>query len=373
MEKSFDIGVLGWWYGENYGSMLTYYALNKVLKKLGYSVLMIHEALGYNGWRVAWNDNIAPLEFARRVGYDYTEQVHFSELGKFNEKCHSFLVGSDQLWNPLIGRVNNDLFLDFVDNDKVRISYGTSFGNRNIDKFKADFISKHRLNLKNFAAISVRENYAIDIAKDVFEVDATQVVDPVFLLSEEDYSELAEKATFKMEGKYLLAFILDPNEGKRLAISAVANKLGYDKIVILANPEHRESAEEIFRGVRYEIVEGNKPENWLYSYKNAEYVITDSFHGCCFAYIFKKPFSSFFNQVRGADRFVNLMSLFGFGDSRRIYESDREREILDNVNVIQELDFNNAIQNVGRQAMISLDWLESTLKNEGIGKSAMKD
>jgi len=369
MEKLFDIGVLGWWYGENYGSMLTYYALNKVLTKMGYSVLMIHESLGYNGWRVNWNDNISPLKFARRVGYDYTKQVHFSDLREFNKKCCSFLVGSDQLWNPLIGRVNNDLFLDFVDDDKVRIAYGTSFGNRNIDKFKPDFINRHKKNLNKFAAISVRENYALDIAKDVFGVNATQVVDPVFLLSKEDYSKLAEKATYKVEGKYLLAFILDPNEGKRQAISAVANKLGHDKIVILANPEHRESAEKVFKGARYKIVEGNKPENWLYAYKNAEYIITDSFHGCCFAYIFKKPFSSFFNQVRGADRFVNLMNLFGLGDSRRIYESDREGEILDNVNVIQELDFSSAIQNVEKHAMISLEWLGNILKKE-IGISA---
>ena len=125
MKEQFDIGVLGWWYGENYGSMLTYYSLHRVLKNLGYSVLMIHEALGYNGWRVDWDENIFPLEFARRMNYEFTEQVHFTELGQFNEICRSFLVGSDQLWNPLIGRVNDDLFLDFVDKDKSRMAYGT--------------------------------------------------------------------------------------------------------------------------------------------------------------------------------------------------------------------------------------------------------
>ena len=39
--QHFDIGLMGMWYGPNYGSVMTYYALNTILKKMGYSVLMI--------------------------------------------------------------------------------------------------------------------------------------------------------------------------------------------------------------------------------------------------------------------------------------------------------------------------------------------
>ncbi len=148
MKKKYDVGILGWWYGKNYGSILTYYGLNRAITKLGYNVLMVHEALGYNNWRVKWPDDILSMEFARRIGYNYTEQVHFSNLPKLNEQADAFLVGSDQLWNPLVGRVNDDLFLDFVEPGKKRLAYGTSFGNKNVDKFSPAFVEKHSNNLK---------------------------------------------------------------------------------------------------------------------------------------------------------------------------------------------------------------------------------
>ncbi len=362
MKEKYDIGLLGWWYGENYGSMLTYYALNRTLEKLGYSVLMIHENLGYNGWRVKWSEDIDPLEFARRVGYTYTEQIDYTEASSLNEKCRSFMVGSDQLWNPLIGRVNDDLFLDFVNADLPRFSYGTSFGNRDTQKFSPNFIERHTEDLKKFSAISVREEYAVDIARDVFQVHADQVVDPVFLLSTQEYADLAMNASFKTEGDYLLAFILDPNEEKRHTIDAIAKKLSLSKIYVLANPEDRDSAEAIFFDQKYQIVEENKPENWLYAYQNATYVVTDSFHGSCFSYIFKKPFSSFYNQTRGADRFVNLMELFGLGETRRIYEGDGDEKILANPNVSQLIDFSQAIENIDNFAKKSETWLQKNLE-----------
>ncbi|MBL1230702.1 polysaccharide pyruvyl transferase family protein [Enterococcus sp. BWB1-3] len=361
MNKDYDIGVLGWWYGENYGSMLTYYALNQTLKKMGYSVLMIHEALGYNGWRVHWEEDIAPLEFARRVGYDFTEQVHYSEMGKLNEVCRNFMVGSDQLWNPLIGRVNDDLFLDFVSDGNGRFAYGTSFGNRDTDKFSSDFIERHQKDLSKFNALSVREDYAVDIARDIFHVEAKQVVDPVFLLEQVDYVKLAEKSEFKLPEKYLLAFILDPNEGKRSAIEAAAKKLNFDKIVVLANPEDRGTSEKIFGGDTFTIVENNMPENWLNAYKNAGYVITDSFHGSCFAFIFERPFSAFYNLVRGADRFVNLMNLFGLGEQRRIYETDTLDDLNANSNVSLQIDFEQGKNNVSKRKTASLTWFEKVL------------
>ena len=129
-KNKYDVAVLGWWYGKNYGSILTYYGLNRAIENLGRSVLMVHEPLGYNGFRVRWPDDILSMDFARRTGYQYTEQMHYSQLGQLNELADTFVVGSDQLWNPLIGRVNDDLFLDFVAPDRNRVAYGTSFGNR---------------------------------------------------------------------------------------------------------------------------------------------------------------------------------------------------------------------------------------------------
>ena len=81
-KSKYDIAVLGWWYGTNYGSVLTYYGLHKTLKDLGHQILMVHEPLGYNGWRVRWADDLMSMEFARRIGYTCTEQFHYSDLSQ---------------------------------------------------------------------------------------------------------------------------------------------------------------------------------------------------------------------------------------------------------------------------------------------------
>ena len=51
-------------------------------------------------------------------------------------------------------------------------------------------------------------------------------------------------------------------------------------------------------------------EYWLSSFRDANYVITDSFHGTVFSIIFRKPFISIVNKKRGSDRFVSLLSKF---------------------------------------------------------------
>lgn len=287
----FDIGLLGWWYGCNYGSMLTYYALHQVLNNLGYSVLMIHEAIGYEKGRGILNVNDAPHVFAQKH-YKFTEQVNFKELSQFNDICNTFMVGSDQLWNPYISRVNSDCFLDFTDDEKKRISYGTSFGNKEVIKANGQFVKDNYYNLRRFDAISVREKYAVDIAKDYFGVSAVQVADPVFLLDIAEYEAVAEQATVRPEGEYLLAFILDPTIEKKNTILKIAQRLNLNKIFILTDPNMTGfmKSREIFNdtNMSMSLFEEFSPENFLYAYKNAAYVVTDSFHGTCFSYILKR-------------------------------------------------------------------------------------
>lgn len=360
--QKYDVGILGWWYGKNYGSILTYYGLNRAVVGLGYNVLMVHEPLGYNGYRVKWPDDIVSMDFARRIGYNYTTQEHYSKLPALNAQAATFLVGSDQLWNPRIGRVNDDLFLDFVSPANKRVAYGTSFGNRGLGKFEPDFLAKHRPNLQKFAGISVREDYAIDTARDAFGVDAVQVVDPVFLLPQSDYLALAEKATYRPTGDYLAVFFLDATPEKRDVAVALADRLGLDKIVVIPNPDGgRPVALELFADDRFDIVPEDAPESFLHVYSKASYVTTDSFHGSAFAVMFQKPFSSIYNTHRGADRFKSLMSLLGFGETRRIYETDTSETLAQNPNVSFDIDFTAANAYIETEGARSMQWLKDTL------------
>lgn len=361
--KKHDVAILGWWYGKNYGSILTYYGLNRAIDSLGHSILMVHESLGYDGYRVSWPDDILSMEFARRIGYDYTEQMHHSELPGLNDVARTFVVGSDQLWNPLVGRVNDDLFLDFVGPKNNRVAYGTSFGNRGTEKFKLQFLAKHVANLQKFKAISVREGYAIDTAVEVFGAKASLVVDPVFLLPQEHYVELADQATVAPDGEYLAVFFLDPTPEKRAVAEAIADKLGFEKILVIPNPDDgREHVAEIFADEpRSVVMDEDAPENFLRGYRDASYVVTDSFHGTAFATIFEKPFSSIYNAKRGADRFTNLLASLGFDDSRRVFEVDAAESIAKNPNVTRKIDFTPAREYIAAGRARSMEWLKNAL------------
>ncbi|MEH7830322.1 polysaccharide pyruvyl transferase family protein [Gemmobacter denitrificans] len=371
-EQTYDVGILGWWYGKNYGSILTYYGLNRAIEELGFRTLMVHEALGYNGYRVLWPDNILSMDFARRVGYSYTQQVHFSELPALNARARTFVVGSDQLWNPVIGRVNDDLFLDFVGPENRRVAYATSFGNRGTAKFKPDFVARHSANLQKFSAISVREGYAVNTAREVFGVEATQVVDPVYLLPTSAYEALADMASVEVSGDYLAVFYLDPNPEKRNVALALAHRLGLDRILVIPNPDGgRAVTEELFADPRFEILEEDAPENFLHAYRSASYVVTDSFHGTAFATIFGKPFSSIYNTHRGVDRFKNLLNWMGFGDSRRLLETDTAETLAANPGLSLTLDYTQANARIAEGRARSLAWLQAALTAESGATAAL--
>ncbi|GFH39802.1 polysaccharide pyruvyl transferase family protein [Lactococcus insecticola] len=359
-EKKYDVAILGWWYGVNYGSILTYYGLNKAISNLGYDVLMVHETLGYNAWRVRWPETIMPLQFAKRVGYNYTKQYDKSELAELNDLADAFVVGSDQLWNPGIPRVNEDLLLSFVNPNKKRISYGTSIS-RGEEYFNDLFIKDFRNNVQKFDGVSVREVGALEQIKKYTGVSAEQVVDPVFLLDKADYGVLADQATFEPEGDYLALFLLDPNEDKKRVALAISEKLGFNHIIVIPNPEANISIyENIFAGDQFEILREAAPENFLNIYRHAAYVVTDSFHGSVFSAVFEKPFNSFFNVTRGAQRFTELMDLLALGDSRQVFEDMTSEAVQNSDNVTRTIAYGDKITfNQKRQQ--SLAWLQNVL------------
>ncbi len=368
MSKKYDVAILGWWHNSNYGSIMTYYALNKAILDQGYSTLLVHEALGYPARHKLAADASA-IGFAQRQGFEYTEQENYAELEKLNNVADTFVVGSDQLWNPYIGRINDDLFLNFTAPEAKRIAYGTSIGNFNQDTFQSDhfgsdFEQVQKQNLERFDWMSMREDDGIVYMDRKFGFDIPQVVDPVFLIDPKNYHDLANQAKRQVEEPYMLAFILDPNEDKKRSVQAVADKLGLEKIVIYTDANHKqlEHAKKVFHEPHFIFDDEIRSENWLNAYQNAEYVVTDSFHGSCFAYIFQKPFSVFFNKIRGTNRFASLMRLFKLDDTRRIYEENTVEDIQNNPNVSMEINYTAGNANLALERKKSSIWFENALK-----------
>lgn len=359
--------IMGWWYNQNYGSILTYYALNKYVQNKGYETVMIDGPLGYknrSNFR-AW----MPLayNFFKKNNMPYTEQLTKETLPTLNdlENLDTFILGSDQMWNPWNGWVDDDDFLDFVYPRNKTIAYSVSLGKADTSKYDPKWVANRKKDITQFNHVSMREDFSVQIMKDIFQEEVIQALDPTYLVERSEYDSLADQATFKRQesGDYMAVFFLDINKEKVRVALAIAEKLGL-KLVVLPNPlKGRELAKKTFPNT-VEYVSEDTPENFLAVYREAKYIITDSFHGTVFATIFQKPFSIFYNEQRGIDRFNSLMNLFELGETRRVYEQNTKQEIEENKNISLALDYQKTAGKIAREKEISDKWLTDALTSK---------
>ena len=315
----------------NYGGNLQRYALMKVLQDMGHDVT--HISL-YSKARLRWY--MAPLVYLKRFVYKYlfgksiiiNQEVKINQLYQerleiikpfYNEyikhttpcytvkdiqrvtvrKYDAFVVGSDQCWrkdmNDSVGW-KTFLFNFLTDKDVKRIAYGASFGKETTTYNETEAREFNQL-YKMFTAVSVRERTGLDILCSMGCTTPTPqvVLDPTLLLNQDDYQRLMEKEKFPSPAKgKVFCYVLDKTDDIEKKAQAKASELG---------------TEVVFYGIKGS--DGLSIEMWLKSIYEAEYVITDSYHGSVFSLIFNKPFDFCGNERRGNTRVENLFNLFG--------------------------------------------------------------
>jgi hypothetical protein len=222
----------------------------------------------------------------------------FVELQDHPPEADVYIVGSDQVWNfwgqPLKAaqyETANAYFLNFGKPEIKRIAYAASFGTRTIDKESAKIIKPL---IKKFSYISVREEAGLALCKTCDVDTAEWVPDPTLLLTSEHYRALynGEKA-LKFDEPYCAIYMLRDNLNflKKIYAWAEAKKLKVRLILNSGLIQHL--YQETFASI---------PE-WLRLLDNAQYVLTDSYHGTIFSIIFEKkfgiiPFANCENDLR---------------------------------------------------------------------------
>lgn len=319
----FDIGLFGLWYGENYGSILTYYGLVRVLEEMSLSVALLANPLGSDE-----GDRFEPSAFARRHGLFVTKRRRLEQMGEYNAICDAFMVGSDQLWNPDLSRpYGHSYFLSFADVAHKRIAYGTSFGPGD-GLATSRYRERSRFELARFDAVSVRDDLSREILRRDYGISSVKVLDPVLLCDTETYRALAASAgeleyvgghgPREEEAPYLFAYLLDPTEETQGAVAALAARLGMPAVVALdMNPQKVEGNQRLFKGSYRQnvfVLDRPTPEQWLAALSAARYVLTDSFHGMLFSHVFGRDFVALPNAARGKSRFYDALALLGLED-----------------------------------------------------------
>lgn len=352
--------------GMNYGGLLQAYALQTVLKSMGHEVWTEdrkdNKLSAYRRIRQFVKQMIAPflgLVFPRfrKAYYQHlnyfirrhittTVSVYSTDKSPLNRyEFEAYVVGSDQVWRPAYSRGLSNYFLDFTKGRSVRrIAYAASFGTDRWE-FTPQQTEECAALARMFDAISVREDSGVELCAKHLGVQALRLPDPTMLLEREDYIRLIESEDSGIADRSLLTYILDTSKDKQLIIGKISNTLSLKPFDIL--PEKQ------IRGIRSKWI-GQYAycpvSTWLSGFKNADYVITDSFHGTVFSILFERPFVVIANHSRGMSRFTSLLKVYGL-ESRLVLlskelSSDLIRQPIDwqRVRKIRKAEKNNAMK-----------------------------
>lgn len=331
----------------NYGGILQNYALQQVLKKMGHEPVTLDymPSLSFGryilyagkGLLCALSPKkrhpIKPfrhfLQRPEKIDLFVRDNIVLSKtIPDYSRRVlekngiDALIVGSDQVWRySYNSHYIQDMFLDFAKEYHCpKIAYGASFG---VEKwtYPENKANEARELVKQFDAVSVREDSGVVLCREGLGIDAVTVLDPTLLLDTSEFDRFCMDPDPE-ETPYLAAYVLDLNDEKKEYIQGVASSKGLNVKMMTVSDS------------------GVSIEAWLSTIKNAQYVITDSYHGSLFSIIFRKQFQTFINKKRGADRFFTLFGKLNL-EGRLIENPELEKksgESIDYVSVYRDLD-----------------------------------
>ena len=323
------IGILTVPFNNNYGGFLQAFALKRVLECMGHKVMIINRRRNRTRTlRSRIGDLLRGLhfledkqkklnkytnQFQKKYLFPYTKKYYSSqELRKcVKYKFDAVIVGSDQVWRYwYFKNWIDDFFCNFLEGTNIpHISYAASMGTDEMD-YPQDKIERCSNLLKDFKAISVREESSVKLLREYFGVENVQVVlDPTFLLDKQAYVDLFKDKYTKSERPYIFTYILDDSEEIKQSIEEFSRQKNMPVVNIKAQT-----------GVINELDVIEPVEKWLSAIYYADYVITDSFHGTVFSLIFNKQFVVYGNIQRGMSRMQDLLGRLELTD--RLLSSD---------------------------------------------------
>lgn len=292
------IGILTWYNHGNYGSALQSYALQVVLRRMGYDVEVIAYQMQWirrsgsfikkikticKKYISIYAEHIPFLKrYQNHFQYFYYKHISFSKvcdernIATVCRKYDAIISGSDQIWSPAC--LDPIYLLNFCLSQSVRkIAYAPSLG---INFIHENFRPLYKRCLSNYHALSVREYVGAQLLKELGFV-AEVVLDPTMLLNKDDYIRMENPIKSLVGQKFVFCYFLQSEQNYQQVVKECANKYGVQIVGISANKQDY--------GWMYNV-DFAGPCEFLWLIHHAKCVFTNSFHGTVLSMIFGKHF-----------------------------------------------------------------------------------
>lgn len=340
------VGIMSMQRVVNYGSYLQAYGLKKTLEFLGHEVEFVDykpegslvEENGSKNGRIS--DNISRVLrmlspsyrrwrekqirsnrsfqiFYDKFIHDFLPELGVEEVRNETPKLDVLVIGSDEVFNctqagQMVG-YSRQLFGAERRANKL-ISYAASFGSTTLEKLNQYGIAHDiRHYLGDFDAISVRDQNSFELVKNLCGVCAEQHIDPVLLY---DFSEVDQIST---------------NFKNYIVVYAYAGRISEEEAKWIHNFANKKGKKLISLGFWQTFCDDYvlaSPLEALAYIRDADYVITDTFHGTVFSIKYQKRFAVIVRDCN-KQKLTDLLSQFGL-DERRINNMADMECILEN-------------------------------------------
>lgn len=335
MRKS--VGVITMHRPLSYGSALQSYATIKAIHKLGYNAEIIDYKYPNDFHILSKKPSViyTILFFIQNLILGFPNKKKNNKFKKFYNRFYKtsrfyssyedlmnnpplydiYVTGSDQVWNTNFTKGDMAFLLGFAPQSAVKISYSASFAHSQLDQSYHEIFKKQLL---KYQYITVREESGVDIINNLIGKSALHVCDPTVLLSREEWNEIADTSTVNVKKKYLLVFMLcysfNPYPQARSIIHKLSNELNLDVIYL-------DGIKSDYFEKRSKVIKCAGPMDFIHLIRNADYVITDSFHGTVFSALYNKPFSSIVKNDNSDSRVKSFLKRIGAEEYALAYNS----------------------------------------------------
>ncbi len=374
------IGILKLRLCDNYGGILQNYALQSFLREIGKEPItfLIKNRFSWKSklksylyrcfrrcfykdirplrkWKKEYEDNVIYENINRFISQNITmteQPICFGKCLFYEKELDAIIVGSDQVWRyKYVPNIEEYFLKSFTSAHNIkRIAYAASFGVDQWELPSAKTLKCAKL-AQQFDAISVREDNGITLCKKHLNCNAVHVLDPTMLLTKDSYVSLVEKDKIPISKGNLLIYILDLSDDKKDIIALIKNRFNLKEFTVMPAAKFEDVGPKQLNDCIFPPVTA-----WIRGFMDAEYVITDSFHGTVFSIIFNKPFITIANKQRGIARFQSLLKMFGL-ENRLVNSSDQITEEL----LQSSIDFKKVNRIHGFERVKSSHFLHSTL------------